>query len=860
MDSDKTVGVMFGWPSPTIEVSGGGSALREAVDAARNGDKIVVYPGTYDGDISFGGKDIKLFSSNPDDPCVVAQTIIDCGFGGRAFVFSGGEGPEAVINGFTIINSGLEGGGGGAIYIGSESSPTIVNVVISNCLVVSTSGGAIYIGPDSNPTFTNVTVTFCTAINGRGGAIYIAAGSSPVFTNCTISNNLGSAGGGVYCDSGSSPVFTGCTLGGNVAGSYAFYGIGAGIAVGNNGGAVYHNVNSSSVFNNCVFNSNLSNSGGGIYYGADCVSEVNNCTFTGNMVVEDGGAVFYGPGSSITINGGSLTNNSAEYGGALYFDPNCLGTITDATLLNNEADEDGGAMYLSGSDILSIADCDISGNMAVRGGGLFAINSPQATITGCTINDNDAVRLIITYEYWIPDPNFEPDPNDPNAEPPYIPAPPDDPNFDLTDPNVRVVEYRDDSGIAQGGGIFSFRGPMSFADCQISYNTAKTSGGGVYLGGDSDPESPVGPELKNCLVARNKAGRDGGGISCNWYVEPTLSNCTLVGNRVTNHTGYGGGLYCSYQSDVEVIDTIIWNNTGANGSQIAAGSGDLPYPLPSTVEYGAVRPGFNAYTLPANDDGSTGFVNIGFDMNFFGSVYPGFFVNNNGNVTFDGPMWRYTPFGLTTEIGTRIIAPFFADVDTRTVDPCDPNNLSKEVTYGSGIVNGRPAFGINWVDVGYFYIHMDKLNSFQLILIDRSDRGADDFDMEFNYNRIEWETGDASLGVNGFGGFSARAGFSNGTGEDGTYYEFPGSGVHGAFLDSNFQTGLIYGSRSSTTGGRYIFTVEDGQPEMPVPASVPIYVEEGCAFTGFDPNDPNNPNGLEGGWVPAGNNSRMATI
>ncbi|MHC4497911.1 MAG: nidogen-like domain-containing protein, partial [Planctomycetota bacterium] len=589
--------------------------------------------------------------------------------------------------------------------------------------------------------------------------------------------------------------------------------------------------------------------------------------------------MYCGPGDLITVIDCDFTDNSAEDGGALYFEPNCSGTITDTTLALNEADEDGGAVYLSGSDIFSIAGCDISDNMAVRGAGIFAIDSPQATITGCTINNNDAVRLIITYEYWIPDPNFVPDPNDPNAEPPYIPASPDDPNFDPNDPNVRTVEHRDDSGIAQGGGIFSFRGPMSFADCQISNNTAKTSGGGVYLGGDSDLESPIGPELKNCLVSRNKAGRDGGGISCNWYVEPTLSNCTLAGNKVTSYTGFGGGLYCSYQSDVEVIDTIIWNNIGANGSQVAVGSGDLPYPLPSTVDisysdlsleytearavwqydpnqivtYGAVRPGFDAYTLPANDDGSTGFVNIGFDMNFFGTVYPGFYINNNGNVTFDNPMWIFTPFGLTSNVGTRIVAPFFADVDTRTVEPNDPNNDSNEVTYGSGIVNGRPAFGINWVDVGYYYIHMDKLNSFQLIIIDRSDRGAGDFDMEFNYDTVNWETGDASLGENGFGGFSARAGFSNGSGETGTFYEFPGSGVHGAFLDNNFQTGLIHGSRNSTTGGRYIFTVEDGQPEMPLPASVPIYVEEGCAFTGFDPNDPNNPNGLEGGWVPAGN-------
>ncbi|MCX7083705.1 MAG: hypothetical protein NT008_10190 [Methylococcales bacterium] len=36
--------------------------------------------------------------------------------------------------------------------------------------------------------------------------------------------------------------------------------------------------------------------------------------------------------------------------------------------------------------------------------------------------------------------------------------------------------------------------------------------------------------------------------------------------------------------------------------------------------------------LPANDDGSTGLVNIGFNLNFYGASYSQLYVNNNGNV------------------------------------------------------------------------------------------------------------------------------------------------------------------------------------------------------------------------------------
>lgn len=79
----------------------------------------------------------------------------------------------------------------------------------------------------------------------------------------------------------------------------------------------------------------------------------------------------------------------------------------------------------------------------------------------------------------------------------------------------------------------------------------------------------------------------------------------------------------------------------------------------------AVRAGFDTDTLPANDDGSTGLVDIGFAFDFFGEVYTQLWVNNNGNVTFDAPLAEFTPFPLI-DTTTVILAPFFADVDTRT--------------------------------------------------------------------------------------------------------------------------------------------------------------------------------------------------
>jgi hypothetical protein len=222
----------------------------------------------------------------------------------------------------------------------------------------------------------------------------------------------------------------------------------------------------------------------------------------------------------------------------------------------------------------------------------------------------------------------------------------------------------------------------------------------------------------------------------------------------------------------------------------------------------------NGGTLPRNDDGSTNLVPVGFTINFYGYTANQLYVNNNGNVTFTGPLSEYTPFGLAGA-GTRIIAPFFADVDTRA-------SGSGIVEYGQATVDGRSAFIVNWPNVGYYNSHADKLNYFQLVLIDRSDTGNGNFDIEFNYRQIQWETGDASGGSGGLGGVSAAVGFSNGaSGSANVSFELPGSRVPGSFLDTGpASTRLIGNSLNSNVLGRYVFAVRNGQVEPP-PSAVP---------------------------------------
>ncbi|HET6910863.1 MAG TPA: nidogen-like domain-containing protein [Mycobacteriales bacterium] len=220
--------------------------------------------------------------------------------------------------------------------------------------------------------------------------------------------------------------------------------------------------------------------------------------------------------------------------------------------------------------------------------------------------------------------------------------------------------------------------------------------------------------------------------------------------------------------------------------------------------------GCSANTLPANDDDSTGLVDIGFPVNFFGNTYTQLYVNNNGNVTFDQALSTFTPFPLLNT-SSVIIAPFFGDVDTRGA-------TSGVVTYGQTTFGGASAFCVEWPQVGYYDSETDKLNSFELLLVDNgaSNSTGDNFTIIFNYGSIQWETGDVSGGTDGLGGSSARVGYSNGSDSD---FELTGSGVPGSFIDGG-PDALATNSLNSTQLGRYVFSVVNGAVSNTPPTAV----------------------------------------
>ena len=97
--------------SKTIHVPGDYTKIQEAIDAATDGDTVLVKPGTYVENIDFNGKAITVISDQGAD-----VTVIDGNQAGSVVTFCSYEGQRSILVGFTIKNgkADINGGGSGA--------------------------------------------------------------------------------------------------------------------------------------------------------------------------------------------------------------------------------------------------------------------------------------------------------------------------------------------------------------------------------------------------------------------------------------------------------------------------------------------------------------------------------------------------------------------------------------------------------------------------------------------------------------------------------------------------------------------------------------------------------------------------
>jgi len=286
----------------TINVPGDQPTIQAGIDAAVDGDIVLLADGTYTGvgnyNVDLKGRSITVKSSGGRDVC-----IVDCqGLGRGFFAYYGGV--TMTLEGLTVKNGISElNGNGGAVKA--------IKLVANDCIFENNQsfneGGAVSVGSSAvctqckftanNTTYDggainafSVTLESCNFEDNRasyqGGAVDCVFFS---FTNCVFTNNRASIrGGAVFLASRSGGTLTNeltnCILSGNKVTS-------------GSGGAVYVYISSSD---------------------ADYHSHFINCTFTRNNASKQGGAVncafFSSLNDPITFKNCIIWNNVANEG------------------------------------------------------------------------------------------------------------------------------------------------------------------------------------------------------------------------------------------------------------------------------------------------------------------------------------------------------------------------------------------------------------------------------------------------------------------------------------------------------------------------------------------------------------------
>lgn len=540
--------------------------------------------------LTTGGSAVFCFQSSPSIvDCVMLDNYAggepDRGDGGAIYCMSA----SPVISGCLIDSNRAEYNGGG-IYLTNGSHARIVNCIITNNSTVrfgtNCGGGGILCDEDSRAELINCLIAANQCGDGLGGGVFCLRSDAEIL-NCTVTANFGTGGGGIRVVD-SFPVITNTIVWNNLHEELYDPGMDALITYSDVRGGYpgEGNMDADPLFTNGPH---------GSFYLSQVQSgqsQTSSCMDAGREIAS--GTCFDTPQQRMCITDlTTRTDHEPDAGqtdiGFHYLHPEPPEVPPDIIRVPDDCESIQSAINIaSDGHVIEVAD----GTYRGEGNKNLDFNGKAVTVRSengagtCFIDCESAGRGVYFHRSETGTSVFAgfTIQNGWAFEGAGI-------HCDQSSPVIdRCVLEGGTAGT--GGGISCRFSSAVISNCRIRQNTVQATGDSVFGGGFFCMRSS--PELINCRIEDNTAvgetgaNAHGAGISCNQKSDLLLINCLITGNSAQAHppaeTGEAGGIQCTnstlniesctisdntadrtggiqhFESNVTLIDTIVWNN------------------------------------------------------------------------------------------------------------------------------------------------------------------------------------------------------------------------------------------------------------------------------------------------------------